>query len=140
MRVIVDTSIWSLALRRKRENLSARERALVEELAELIGDGRARMIGLIRQELLSGIRVHAQFEKLRRTLGAFQDEPVETADYEAAAKAGNDCRAKGIAVSVVDILICAIAHRRAMSVFSTDPDFGHCARVLDLKLHAASRA
>jgi hypothetical protein len=50
-----DTSVWSLALRRKNESLSTNERFLVTELSELIREGRARMIGLVRQELLSGV-------------------------------------------------------------------------------------
>src|SRR5215467_10856430 len=130
--------MWSLAFRRRPQDLNGRERLLVGELAELIKDGRARIIGVIRQELLSGIKTHAQFEKLRKTVAAFPDEPVSTADHEAAAKASNDCQAMGIAFSVVDMLICAVAQRRGMNIFTTDPDFGHYARVLSLKLHFAS--
>ena len=139
MKVLVDTSIWSLALRRRTRDLNARERLLVRELTELVSDGRAAIIGLIRQELLSGIKTHAQFEELRKTLSAFPDELVDTGDHEAAAKASNDCRAKGIAVSLVDILICAVAHRRVMAIFTTEPDFENHARELTLKLHSVSR-
>ena len=138
MRVLVDTSIWSLALRRRARDLNGRERLLVTELAELVRDGRAQIIGLIRKELLSGIKTRAQFEKLREILRAFRDQPVDTEDYEAAAKAGNDCRVKGIAVSVVDMLICAVARRRGMAIFTTDPDFENYARELVLKLHSVS--
>jgi len=56
MNVLVDTSVWSLALRRKNESLTTNERFLVTELSELIREGRARVIGLVRQELLSGIK------------------------------------------------------------------------------------
>jgi len=132
---LVDTSIWSLAFRRKAEDLSARERLLVGELTELVRDGRARVLGLVRQELLTGINSQAQFERLRQTLAAFPDEPVSTADFEAAAKASNQCLADGTAVSVVDMLLCAVAQRRGMSIFSTDADFVRYARVLPLKLH-----
>jgi predicted nucleic acid-binding protein len=136
MSVLVDTSVWSLALRRRPRDLSNGERAVVREFTGLVHDGRARIIGLIRQEVLSGIKTSSQFEELRQTLSAFRDEPVDTADHEAAAKAGNDCRTKGIAVSLVDILICAIAQRRGLAIFSTDPDFKNYARVLPLKLHS----
>lgn len=136
MNVLVDTSIWSLALRRKARDLSGRESLLVEELAELIRDGRARIIGLIRQEVLSGIKMHSQFEALRKTLSAFADELIDTSDHEAAAKAGNECRSKGIAASLVDNLICAVANRRGMAIFTTDPDFNHYARILTLQLHS----
>ena len=136
MKVLVDSSIWSLALRRKARDLNAREQLLVRELTGLVSDGRAGIIGLIRQEILSGVKTDAQSEKLRQTLRAFSDEPVGVEDHEAAAKAGNACRAKGIAVSVVDILICAVAQRRGMTVFTTDPDFASYARELPLKLHS----
>jgi hypothetical protein len=133
--VLVDTSIWSLALRRKTHDLNPAERATVAELINLIKEGRARIIGLVRQELLSGIKTAGQYEKLRTVLRSFPDEPVTTADYEAAAKASNECRARGISVSVSDVLICAIALARDWSIFATDPDFKSYARILPLKLH-----
>jgi predicted nucleic acid-binding protein len=136
MKVLVDTSVWSLALRRKPGDLSPLEQALANELAELIKEGRAQLIGLVRQELLSGIKTKAQFEKLRTTLRAFPDEPVNTSDYEAAAKACNDCRGKGIASSVVDMLICSLALRAKLAIFTTDADFPLYARVLPLKMHS----
>ena len=136
MNVLVDTSVWSLALRRQSRNLSADEQLVVNELADLTRDGRARIIGLIRQELLSGIRTHAQYEKLRAALRAFPDEPVGTSDREAAAVASNACRAKGIAASVVDVLICQVALSRKWDIFTTDPDFRNYARALPIKLHA----
>jgi predicted nucleic acid-binding protein len=134
--VLVDTSVWSLALRRKAHDLNAFEKSTVAELSELIREGRARIIGLIRQELLSGIKSPSQYEKLRATLRAFPDLPVTTADHEAAATASNACRAKGVVVSLVDILICAIALARHCSIFTADPDFQNYARILPIKLHS----
>jgi len=133
--VLVDTSIWSLALRRKAHDLNPGERAAVAELTNLIKEGRARIIGLVRQELLAGIRTSNQYEKLRGVLRSFPDEPAATSDYEAAAKASNECRARGVAVSVSDILICAIAIARDWSIFAADPDFKSYAKILPLKLH-----
>ena len=135
MNVLVDTSIWSLALRRKAQDLNPAERAAVAELTSLIQEGRARIIGLVRQELLSGIKTSSQYEKLRGVLRSFPDEPAATSDYEAAAKASNECRARGVAVSVSDILICAIAIARDWSIFAADPDFKSYAKILPLKLH-----
>jgi predicted nucleic acid-binding protein len=137
--VLVDTSVWSLALRRKAQDLSAGEKAAVAELTHLIQEGRARIIGLVRQELLSGIKTPAQYEKLRGILRSFPDEVITTSDYEAAAKASNDCRARGVAVSVSDMLICAIALARDWSIFTTDPDFKNYVKALPLKLHAPRR-
>jgi len=135
MNVLVDTSVWSLALRRRRRHLPASEQAVVAELSDLTREGRVRIIGVVRQELLSGIKTTAQYEKLRAALRAFPDESIITSDHEGAAKASNACRAKGIICSVVDILICEIAIARQWSIFTTDPDFGNYARVLPIKLH-----
>ncbi len=135
MNTLVDTSVWSFALRRKLTDLSDAERALVTELSELAKEGRVRIIGPVRQELLSGIKTDAQYEKLMVALRVFPDEPLQTQDYESAAKASNACRAKGVVVSPVDVLICAAALAREWSIFTTDPDFRNYARILPIRLH-----
>ena len=137
MRVLVDTSVWSLALRRQAANLNAEERMLTQELRDLIRKHRAELIGLIRQELLSGIREEPHYERLRAHLRAFPDEPLTTPDFELAARLSNQCRASGIAGSVVDFLICAVAAARDWAIFTTDPDFRNYARVLGIRLHSA---
>jgi len=136
MNALVDTSVWSLALRRKPRNLTAPEHLIVGELADLTREGRVRIIGLIRLELLTGIKTPGQHEKLRVALRAFPDEAIETSDYEAAAKVSNECRSRGIAASIVDALICQIALSRQWSIFTTDPDFRAYAKALPIKLHA----
>ena len=135
MNVLVDTSAWSLALRRASGNLSVTERAVVAELAALIEEGGAKIIGLIRQELLSGIKSSEQFAKLREILAAFPDEPAASEDYERAALFSNRCRSEGVAVSVSDLLICSIAESRGWPIFSTDPDFKRYARILAIRVH-----
>jgi predicted nucleic acid-binding protein len=137
MNVLVDTCVWSLALRRKAHDLNVGERLVFRECSELVSQGRARIIGVVRQEVLSGIKTNAQFESVREGLRAFPDELVLTEDHEAAAQGGNSCRSKGIAVSLPDMLICAVALRHGMSIFTTDPDFEKYAQVLPLKLHSA---
>lgn len=139
MNVLVDTPVWSLAFRRKPENLSAVEQSLVQELRQLIQEDRAQLLGLVRQEVLSGIKNHHQFEKLRLFLRPFPDEPLSIEDYERAADASNRCRAKGIAMSSVDAVLCAVALRNDLLVFTTDADFKNYARVLPLKLHPHDR-
>lgn len=135
MNVLVDTSVWSLSLRRKARELNPAERSIVVELTELIAEGRARLMGLVRQELLSGVRNPAQFETLRTLLRAFPDVGVETSDHELAAQASNQCRSKGVTVSLVDALICAVANAREWTIFTTDQDFEHHAGILPVKLH-----
>ena len=135
MSALVDTSVWSLALRRKARDLSVSEVTIVAELAHLIPEGRVRIIGLVRQEVLSGIKTPGQYEKLLGILRAFSDEQIGTPDYEAAALVSNKCRAKGVAVSVSDMLICAVALSRDWPIFTVDPDFKNYARVLPIELH-----
>jgi predicted nucleic acid-binding protein len=134
--VLVDTSVWSLALRRAARNLSASEKIIVAELAALIDEGGARIIGLVRQELLSGIKSSEQFARLREILTAFRDEPVDSEDYERAALFSNKCRSEGVSVSVSDMLICSIVHSRGWPIFSTDPDFKRYVRMLPIRIHA----
>jgi len=134
MLVLVDTPVWSLALRRKQGDLSARADELTQALAELIRDGRAQLMGVVRQELLSGIREEERFRKLRDYLRAFDDPRLERDDYEEAAQMHNRCRSRGIAGSAIDFLICAVADRRNWQIFTTDRDFGRYGKVLGLKL------
>ncbi|HET9402355.1 MAG TPA: PIN domain-containing protein [Candidatus Acidoferrales bacterium] len=137
MDVLVDTSIWSLALRRRPGALSDAEQLQASELAELVRGGRARIIGVVRQELLSGIASRVQFENLRAALRAFPDEAIETDDYELAAEAGNTCRRLGIATSISDMLICAVSTKRSWSIFTGDTDYRAYARALKINLHEA---
>jgi predicted nucleic acid-binding protein len=139
MIVLVDTPVWSLALRRRSEHLSGPERNLTKTLAELIREGRAQLLGPIRQELLSGIREEPQFKKLRDYLRAFDEPALEVADYEEAARMNNQCRTRGIAGSAIDFLICAAAHRRGWVIFTTDQDFQNYAPVLGLRLYSAAK-
>jgi predicted nucleic acid-binding protein len=133
MNVLVDTSVWSLALRRR----APRDTNLERELTELIGEGRVLMLGAIRQELLSGIRANEQFKKLRDSLRSFPDEPLDQEDYEEAASCFNRCRAKGVQGSNTDFLLCAVALRRKIPILTTDDDFRGFAKLLQFELHQA---
>ncbi len=134
MLVLVDTPVWSLALRRSGADLNPREQRLTAALRELIRDGRAQLVGPVRQELLSGIRREPAFRKLRDQLRSFDEPPLEVDDYEEAARIHNQCRSRGIAGSAIDFLICAAASRRDWQIFTTDHDFTHYATVLPLNL------
>ena len=132
MKVIVDTSVWSLALRR----YSPVDTGVVQELRDLINDHRVQMIGPIRQELLSGIRFETQFESLAQRLEAFPDQPILSDDYVSAARIFNLCRAKGVQGTNIDFLICAIALRREFTIFTTDKDFDLFAEHVPILLHS----
>jgi len=134
MKVLVDTCIWSLALRR-RSSTQDTDSKLVRELEELIRENRAQLIGPVRQELLSGISAPTQNESLRRQLRAFADEPLRLTDFERAAHVANECRRKGVASAFVDALLCAVAMERSWTIFTSDADFGHYAGVVPFSLH-----
>lgn len=131
MKIIVDTCIWSLALRRNESNSSC----LVDELAELIAEVRVQLVGPIRQELLSGIKSKTQFNKLKKHLSAFPDLPLLASDFELAAEFFNLARSKGIQGTNIDFIICSLACSHKMTIFTTDKDFESYASVLPIKLY-----
>ena len=135
MAVLVDTSIWSLVLRRRQRDLNAYECRLVEEWVSLVKTGCAMLIGPIRQEVLSGIRYPEDFAALRRRLSAFGYLEIVPGDYDRAASFFNACRAKGVVGTPIDLLICAVAARSDVAIFSTDSDFQRYARHLPIRLH-----
>ena len=81
--VLVDTSVWSLAFRKKR--LDSNDKKLIDYLTILIRKRYAVMIGPIRQEILSGISDEHKFRKLKDALKAFSDFESTTDDSEQAA-------------------------------------------------------
>jgi predicted nucleic acid-binding protein len=131
MKVLVDTSVWSLALRRR----TRVESPAVKELRSLVDEGRVAMIGPIRQELLSGIRTPESFERLRDHLRPYSDEVLDSADFERAAEHFNTCRALGVQGSNTDFLICAVAERRNLAILTTDGDFTRFATILPIARH-----
>ena len=135
MNVLVDTSVWSLVLRRGPELTSAPFR----EMHGLIAGHRVQMIGPIRQELLSGIRDDAQFNRLTKHLTAFPDLPLLTGDYVTAARFHNLCRRQGVQGSNTDFLICAVSARHRLTIYTTDCDFPLFATHLPIELHKPQR-
>ena len=133
MRILVDTSVWSLALRKK--TLTPKEKKVVKELKELIYELRAVIIGPIRQELLSGLSDEAKSDDLKEKLKAFEDISLEQEDYEKAAELSNKCRRKGIQGSHIDFLICAAAIKNKISIFTTDKDFENYKEAISIRLH-----
>lgn len=134
MIVLIDTSIWSLLLRRQRYDLAEHQHAQLQKLREIVQEGRAQLLGAVRQELLSGIRSSEQFARLRKQLGSYPDVRLEVEDYESAAEISNTCRAHGLAGGPVDFLLCAAALRRGWAIYTTDRDFERYAKYVPLVL------
>ena len=128
MKVLVDTSVWSLALRKKEQS------EVVKKLTDLILESMVVIIGPVRQELLSGISDTATFHNLKTKLQSFDDLDITTQDYETAAVFFNLCRKNGIQGSHIDFLICAVTHNNDLLIFTTDNDFLHYAKYLPIRL------
>lgn len=134
--VIVDTCIWSLVLRRASIDISSDELSIVHEMQSLISDGKAVILGPIRQELLSGVRHEVQFERLKNSISGIQLVQVEIADYDTAARFSNLCRTNGITGSSIDLLICAVSNRTGFPIFTSDRDFVKYTQILPVFLHS----
>lgn len=131
MKAIVDTCAWSLSLRRQDQaRISADEQQIIESLKEAIRDGRAVLIGPVRQEILSGIRDKAKFAKTRSLLAPFDDEPIIPNDFVEAARLFNLCRDHGVECGPVDILMCAVAVRMHYEILTSDKGLNRCIEVL----------
>jgi hypothetical protein len=129
--LLVDTCIWSLALR----GATPKQSDIVGQLTRLIDENQVKVIGPIRQELLSGYSDKRSYDKLRRKMSYFPNEPILDADYEAAAECSNICRVKGVLGSHIDFLICAVSIRTKFQVFTTDKDFQNYSNHLPISLY-----
>lgn len=110
--------------------MSGDEQFVLASLKEAILDSRVVLIGSIRQGVLSGIKELVQFEKLRTALAAFPDEPLNTQDYEEAARLFNLCRSRGVECGSIDILICAVAVKMRYGILTYDQGMKRCIKVL----------
>lgn len=131
MKILVDTSVWSQALRRGDQSRIP----CVRGLRSLIQDHRVQMIGPIRQEILSGIRSASQFNNLKKRLESLTDLPIFTDDYVEAARYFNLCRSKGIQGSNTDFLICSVSIRNELPIYTIDKDFELFAKHIPIRLH-----
>ena len=130
MKVIVDTDVWSEAFRKPK----GKESRHVKLLKELILDSRVQMIGMIRFEILSGIRELERFEKFSKSLEAFPDKPLETSTYILAAKFLNLCRKNGIQGSLTDFIICSCSVEWRASILTKDKDYSLYSKYLPIEL------
>jgi len=92
------------------------------------------LIGIILQEILSGVASEELFGQLKDHLAAFPMVPVEREDYIGAARLRNDCKKKGVQVGTIDALIAAVCVKNELLLLSTDKDFQLIANNSQLKL------
>lgn len=132
MLILVDTSVWSLALKKK--DKTKEEEKIISLFSGIIRDLKIVIIGPIRQEILSGISNIKRFEELKSKISAFEDFKIDTEDYELAARIYNECRNKGVQGSHIDFLICAVAVNNRMSIFTLDKDFKNYQKAIPIIL------
>ena len=130
MSVLVDTSVWSLALRRDK----AANEPEVEALRGAVERGDACLIGVILQEVLQGFPSPDRTRRLMDSLSPFPILALHRGDYVYAAEIRNKCRAKGVSVSTVDAQIAAAAINHRCRLLTTDSDFEDIAKHFPLRL------
>lgn len=130
--LLVDTSVWSLAFRSDGASAGV---AQVETLVDAIDGGvEIYSTGVILQELLQGF---SKPQSQKAILKRFSSIPMlipDTADHAGAASIRIKCRSKGIQIGTIDALIAQLALRYNLGLLSTDKDFVHMQKVLDLNL------
>jgi len=130
MNVIVDTDVWSEAFRKKVGQPSS----YVHELSALITENRVQLLGLIRMEILCGIKDPSLFKRLHMRLASFPDLIIKTETYILAAQFFNLCRSKGIQGSNNDFIICACAVQHDLPILTKDKDFSLYSQFIPIQL------
>lgn len=131
MSLFVDTSVWSLALRRD----SPPDVSEVGRLRDALEGGETVCTtGLVLQELLQGCRGPRD---VRTIIDLFADIPMIVPirnDHIDAARLRNACRRQGVQVGTIDALLAQICIRYGLLMLTTDRDFGHIAGSTSLRL------
>ena len=131
MNFLVDTSVWSLALRRD-EAGAEREVARLREA--LFARESIYTTGLILQELLQGFRGPRQRDAILHRFSALPTITPDRDDHVEAAEVRNRCRRNVVQLGTVDALLAQLAIRHALVLLSTDKDFHHAASQVPLKV------
>jgi hypothetical protein len=133
--LFVDTSVWSLALRRDAPAPGPEVRALRRTL----GQGEPVLItGLILQELLQGFSGPKAREQIIEHLAALPLVIPDRRDHIEAAELRNRCRRAGVQVGTIDALLAQLCIRHKLTLLTTDADFSRVARREQLRLWSKS--
>ena len=128
MTLLVDTSVWSLALRRDASGVEPEVHQLKDAL---MGAAVVVTTGLVLQELLQGFSGPKSREQIIERFASFPLLQPDRDDHVAAADLRNTCRRAGIQVGTIDALLAQLCIRHDLTLLSTDNDFKlaaqHCA-------------
>ena len=131
MTVLVDTSVWSLSLRKG----GPANHPAVQKLQRLLVDTQnIVLIGIILQEILQGFRQEDTFTKVITYLDAFPLVSLKRGDFVAAAKLRRQAAAQGVTLSTPDCQIAAAAINHHCHLLTTDKDFSSVTQWAPLQL------
>lgn len=134
MSMLVDTSVWSLALRRDTEQSEPQVVALREAL---MGADQVFTTGFILQELLQGFAGPKARAQLVERLSALAFLQPDRDDHIEAAEVRNACRRRGVQIGTIDALLIQLCRRHDLVLLSTDQDFLGAAKHVEFRLWAA---
>ena len=135
MSLLVDTSVWSLALRRDAPPDVPEVRALRDALA---GGQIVATTGLILQELLQGVVPERARTQIIEMFAALEYLTPSREDHVAAAGVRNTLRSAGVQVGTIDALIAHLAIVGGHTLLTTDNDFRAASSHISLQLWRAS--
>jgi predicted nucleic acid-binding protein len=131
--LFVDTSVWSLALRRDQPARSAE----VGMLIRAIESGETLLTtGLVLQELLQGFAGPKSRDQLIERFSALPLIVPDRDDHIGAAELRNHCRRKGVQIGTIDALLAQLCLSHDLTMLSADEDFGRVAEHSRLKVWA----
>jgi len=132
--LFVDTSVWSLALRRDAPSDAPHVLALRRALqsGELI-----LTTGLVLQELLQGFSGPKAREQILEQFSALPLLVPDRADHTEAALLRNTCRRHGIQIGTIDALLAQLCMHHGLKMLSSDQDFQGVAKHCTLQLWRA---
>jgi predicted nucleic acid-binding protein len=131
IRFIIDTSVWSEALRRKKKTVNSSD-TIVRKIIE--NDDEIVVIGIILQEILTSITDEKLFRDIKDILDDFLYLDITKNDYIYASELNNKCRSKGINAGSIDFLIASVAIRNELELVTFDKDFFNISKYTDLKI------
>ena len=131
MSFLVDTSVWSLALRRSRRE----DNPAVQRLAEALASRDSVFTtGLVLQELLQGFRGPRQHQAILERFAALPMIMPTVEDHVLAAELRNLCRRRGVQLGTIDSLLAQLAIANELTLLSSDRDFEHAAQHVPLSV------
>jgi len=131
MTLLVDTSVWSLALRR--DQIGAAPQVLALRTA-LEGEEIVVTTGLVLQELLQGFSGPRARKDIIERFAALPLLAPDRQDHVDAAELRNTCRRAGVQVGTIDALLAQLCIRHHLTLLTTDNDFVHAALHCRLKV------